>query len=129
MFGSQRNTGPTYSSTDSSTLKPSHHAQTTSPALTPDAAGVLYYFNIRSDRTLKQDPEGSMLPDLKAALQEALALAHRSLRAGDRKGQDRRGWRVEIMDRTNEHLMSVAFTEADLCEWPRRSKGSRVLPG
>jgi hypothetical protein len=33
------------------------------------------------------------------------------------------------MDRTNEHLMSVAFTEADLCEWPRRSKGSRVLPG
>jgi hypothetical protein len=27
------------------------------------------------------------------------------------------------MDRAKEHLMSVAFTEADLCEWPRTSKG------
>jgi hypothetical protein len=94
--------------------------------MTPTSAGSLYYFNIRSDRTLKQDPEGSTLPDLKAALQEALALARLSLKIGDRKGQDRRGWRVEIMDRANEHLMSVAFTEADLCEWPRRGKSPAV---
>ena len=91
-----------------------------SAAPTPEAAGSLYYFNIRSDRTFKEDPEGSTLPDLTSALQEALTLARRSLKVGDRKGQDRRGWWVEIMDRANEHLATVAFTEADLCEWPRK---------
>ncbi len=97
-----------------------------SAAPTPQAAGSLYYFNIRSDRTFKEDPEGSTLPDLTSALQEALTLARRSLKVGDRKGQDRRGWRVEIMDRANEHLATVAFTEADLCEWPRKGKSPLV---
>jgi hypothetical protein len=124
MCASRTNTSYDYWDDDGGAPKLTHQPQTKSPPPTPDAAGSLYYFNIRSDRSFKEDPEGSTLPDLKAALQEALALAHRSLKVGDRKGQDRRGWRVEIMDRANEHLMTVAFTEADLCEWPRRSKGS-----
>ncbi len=83
------------------------------------ATCALYYFNIRSDRTLIEDPEGLTLPDLKAALREALTLARQSLREGDRRGENRRDWRVEIMDRENEHVMTVAFGEVYSCEWSR----------
>ncbi len=97
----------------------------------PQATSALYYFNIRSDhtlnsrsdRTLIEDPEGLTLPDLKAALQEALAIARHSLTEGNRQGENRRNWRVEIMDRANEHLMTVAFNEVYSCEWSRGSRG------
>ena len=87
------------------------------PAL--QATSALYYFNIRSDRTLIEDHEGLILPDLKAALQEALALARQSLTEGDQRGENRRDWRVEIMDRANEHVMTVAFGEVYSCDWSR----------
>jgi hypothetical protein len=92
-----------------------------SPPARPETS-ALYYFNFRSNRALMDDSEGSTLPDLKAALHEALTLASQSLAEGYHKGEDRRGWRVEIMDRANQHLMTVAFTEACLCKWPRRGK-------
>ena len=78
----------------------------------PRAGTSLYYFNIRTEHgTLYDDPEGLTLSDLKAALHEALALARDSLAEGHQNGKDRRGWRVEIMDRSNEHLLTVAFAE------------------
>ncbi len=76
----------------------------------PQATSALYYFNIRSDRTLIEDPDGLTLPDLKAALQEALDLARLSVTDGIRRGDDRRGCRVEIMDLANEDVMTVFFT-------------------
>ena len=107
---------------DGGAPKARHRSQ--SERSTPDclATSALYYFNIRSARTLMDDPEGVTLPDLKAALHEALTLASQSLAEGYHQGEDRRGWRVEIMDRANQHLMTVAFTEACLCQWPRRGK-------
>ena len=107
---------------DGGAPKAARHSQTKNPPPTPKKAGSLYYFNIRSDRALREDPRGSTLPDLKAALKEALARARHSLTRGDRKGEDRRGWRIEIMDRAHQHLMTVAFTETYLCEWPQRSR-------
>jgi uncharacterized protein DUF6894 len=92
-----------------------------SPPARP-ATSALYYFNSRSAHALLDDPEGSTLPDLKAALHEALTLASQSLAEGYHKGEDRRGWRVEIMDRANQHLLTVAFREVGLCKWPRRGK-------
>ena len=78
----------------------------------PEAGTSLYYFNIRTDKgALYDDPEGLTLPDLTAALHEALALARDSLAEGHQKAKDWRGWRVEIMDRSNEHLLTVAFAE------------------
>jgi hypothetical protein len=79
----------------------------------------VYYFNIRSDRALIQDTKGCALPDLEAALQEAIALAHTSIAEGNRIGQDRRSWRVEIMDQAQEHVMTLVFAEAYQCGWPR----------
>jgi hypothetical protein len=89
----------------------------------PSQAGIaLYYFNVRTDHGLVEDPKGLTLPDLTAALHEALALARRSLAQGDRKGQDRRSWCVEIMDRADQHLLTVAFTEASYLEWRSESR-------
>jgi hypothetical protein len=83
------------------------------------AQTALYYFNIRTDvGVLDTDSEGLTLPDLTSALHEALALARQSLLEGDRTGKDRRRWQVEIMDRGNQHLLSVKFAEVSACELP-----------
>jgi hypothetical protein len=85
----------------------------------PQSTTALYYFNVRTDKgVLDDDPEGLTLPDLKAALHEALAMARQSLAEGDRMGKDRRGWQVEIMDRANQHLLTVKFSEATGPELP-----------
>ena len=94
-------------------------------------ANALYYFNIRTDvGVLDTNSEGLTLPDLTSALHEALALARQSLLEGDRTGKDRRRWQVEIMDRGNQHLLSVKFAEVSACELPvppdeDRSEGKR----
>jgi hypothetical protein len=122
MRASQTNTSLVYRDNSGGAPMSARHSQTKSPPQTPETAASMYYFNIRSDRALKEDPEGSILPDLKAALEEALARARHSLTEGHRNGHDRQGWRIEIMDHAHQHLMTVAFTEAYLCEWPRRTK-------
>jgi hypothetical protein len=84
-------------------------------------ATALYYFNIRNGAgVVDMDSEGLTLPDLTAALHEALALARQSLLEGDRKGKDRRHWQVEIMDRDSQHLLTVKFSEVAACELPPR---------
>lgn len=89
------------------------------PVSSPHPNTALYYFNIRTDKgVLDDDPEGLTLPDLKAALHEALALARHSVAEGDRTGSDRRGWQIEIMDRANQHLLTVKFSEVTGLELP-----------
>jgi hypothetical protein len=84
-------------------------------------AAAHYYFNIRTDAgVLEIDRVGLPLPDLTAALHEALARARQSLLGGDRKGKDRRHWQVEIMDRDSQHLLTVRFSEVAACELPPR---------
>ena len=99
-----------------------HHRARTRPvssSLTDDTA--LYYFNIRTEAgVLDTDSEGLTLPDLTAALHEALALARQSLLEGDRLGKDRRHWQVEIMDRESQHLLTVKFSEVATSELPPR---------
>ena len=38
-----------------------------------------------------------------------------------RMGKNRRGWQVEIMDRANQHLLTVKFSEATGPELPPHS--------
>jgi Domain of unknown function (DUF6894) len=84
-------------------------------------ATALYYFNIRNSAgVVDMDSEGVTLPDLTAALHEALALARQSLLEGDRLGKDRRHWQVEIMDRDSQHLLTVKFSEVATSELPPR---------
>jgi hypothetical protein len=73
---------------------------------------ALYYFNIRTEGSLVEDPEGATYPDLQIAREAAIAQARVMIAEGDQKGEDRRTWRVEIMDRANQHLLTVGFLDA-----------------
>lgn len=73
---------------------------------------TLYYFNIRTEGGLVEDPEGESYPDLQTAREAALATARVMIAEGSLKGEDRRSWRVEIMDRANQHVLTIMFSEA-----------------
>jgi hypothetical protein len=73
---------------------------------------ALYYFNIRTERGVVEDPEGDTHASLHAARDAALAKAREMMAEGDQKGEDRRSWRFEIMDRANQPVLTVAFSEA-----------------
>jgi hypothetical protein len=38
-------------------------------------------------------------------------MAQDEIADGDQKGEDRRSWRVEIMDRANRQVLAVAFSD------------------
>jgi catechol 2,3-dioxygenase-like lactoylglutathione lyase family enzyme len=86
----------------------------------------LYYFNIRTEQGSDDDPEGLTLPNLEAARHVAVASARALVAAGDRKGEDRRHWRYEIMNRANHLVLTVAFSDVLL---PRRSATMRSDSG
>jgi len=96
-----------------------HHFGELSPSRA-QAETALYYFNIRTESGLVEDPEGNRYPDLLAARNVALAMAHDMMVEGDQKGEDRRSWRVEIMDRANQQVLTVAFSEAHSPTAPRQ---------
>jgi len=87
---------------------PSHE-----PHLTPkhEAEPALYYFNTRTPSGVIEDPEGDTYPSLKIARKDALAKARDMIAEGDQKGEDRHDWSFEIMDRANQHVLTVAFSE------------------
>lgn len=76
-----------------------------------EAQPALYYFNIRTPSRLIEDPEGNTYPNLQLAQQDALAKAHAIIAEGDQKGEDRHDWSFEVMDRANQHVLTVAFSE------------------
>jgi predicted lactoylglutathione lyase len=89
-----------------------HRARGKPRPLAPEPATSLYYFHIRTDSGVLQDPEGLTLPDLSAARQEALTTARDLIAEGDRQREDRRSWRFEIADRANDPVLQVVFSDA-----------------
>jgi hypothetical protein len=87
-----------------------HHVSEPPPAR-PKAETALYYFNIRTESSFVEDPEGNRYPDLQAARDVAIAMARDMIAEGDRQGEDRRGWHVEITNRANRQVLAVAFAE------------------
>ncbi|WP_373696680.1 DUF6894 family protein [Microvirga yunnanensis] len=73
------------------------------------AETTLYYFNIRAESRLIEDPEGNRYPDLQAARDVARVMAHDMIAEGDQKGEDRRRWHIEITGRANQPVLTVAF--------------------
>lgn len=89
-----------------------HRFHDLDPLPLPKAEPALYYFNIRTGNGVIEDPEGDVCPDLQSAREKARADASDIIAQGDRIGEDRRGWCFEIMDRANQHVLTVAFSEA-----------------
>ena len=90
-----------------------HHFPDSPPVAQPAAHTMLYYFNIRTPGGVIEDPEGLTLPDLQAARRKALSDARRMIAEGDSKGEDRRSWSFEVMDRANEPALAIRFSEAE----------------
>ena len=87
---------------------PSHE-----PHLAPkhEAEPALYYFNLRTESGVIEDPEGDTFPSLEAAREDALTKARAMIVDGNQKGEDRQSWRFEIMDRANQLVLTLAFAE------------------
>lgn len=86
-----------------------HHFSAAPPSQ-PEAEAALYYFNVRSEGGFVEDPEGEKYPDLQAARDAAVAMARNMMAEGERKGEDRRSWCVEVMDRANQQVLAVALS-------------------
>src|SRR4051812_24310972 len=55
--------------------------------------------------------KGNTYSSLQIARTDALSKAHDMIVEGDQKGEDRHDWSFEIMDRANQHVLTVAFSE------------------
>ncbi|WP_154660869.1 DUF6894 family protein [Microvirga lotononidis] len=77
----------------------------------PRAETALYYFNLRTEDGLVDDPEGEKYPDLQAARDAAMAKVRGMITEGDQIGENRRSWCVEVMDKANQTVLTVAFSQ------------------
>jgi hypothetical protein len=73
---------------------------------------ALYYFNVRTEGGVIEDPEGDVYSDLQAMRVAATAKVRDMIAEGDQKGEDRRSWQIEIMDRANQPVLTMMFSEA-----------------
>jgi len=87
-----------------------HHFSAPPPSQS-ETETALYYFNVRTESSLMDDPEGNRYSDLQTARKVAIALARDMIAEGDQKGEDRRGWHIEITNRANQPVLTVAFAE------------------
>ena len=69
----------------------------------------LYYLHIRNSDKLEMDPDGTELPDLEAALTEALKVARELVGEVDDLGRDAV---IEIADGSGETILTVPFSDA-----------------
>lgn len=97
-----------------------HRFHDPEPIPLPKAEPALYYFNIRTEGGLIEDPEGEVCSDIQSAQAKALTEASALLLQGDRTGENRRVWCFEITDRANQHVLTVAFSKA---AEPQKTRG------
>ena len=96
---------------ESSASRSGHPSQEQHLAPKHEVEPALYYFNLRTESGVIEDPEGDTFPSLEAARQDALTKARAMIVDGNQKGEDRQSWRFEIMDRANQLVLTVAFAE------------------
>jgi hypothetical protein len=69
----------------------------------------LYYLHIRNGDKLEVDPDGTELPDLEAALTEALKVAQELM---DEVADLGRNAVIEVADGSGETVLTVPFSDA-----------------
>ena len=71
-----------------------------------------WYFHIHDGKEATLDQEGTELPDLVTAHEEALIAARELMSGGLHHGTDWSRWRFEIADETGAPILMVLFSEA-----------------
>jgi hypothetical protein len=69
----------------------------------------LYYFHIRNGDKLERDPDGMELPDMDAALAEALTVARELLGEISDLGREAV---IEVADEAGQTLLTLPFSDA-----------------
>jgi hypothetical protein len=77
-----------------------------------EGAMVRFYFHQRTRDGLVEDPDGSDLPNLAAAVAEALLAARHLWAEAILQQRDRGGESFEITDEQGHHLISVPLRDA-----------------
>ena len=54
---------------------------------------------------------GQVYPDLQGVRAAAIAKVHDMITEGDQAGENRRHWRIEIMDRANQPVLTMIVSE------------------
>jgi hypothetical protein len=72
-----------------------------------------FFFHVWDTKAFVADPDGSELPDAAAATKEALANAWGIMQDGQRRGEDRRTWMVEVRDESDRTVVTVPLSKAD----------------
>jgi hypothetical protein len=71
-----------------------------------------FFLHQRRDSTFVEDPDGSCLPSLEAARQEALAAARDLWADAIHKGEDLTDYQFVITDERGTHVLFVSFIDA-----------------
>ena len=71
-----------------------------------------YYFHIRKDDVLVNDPEGVEVAATESLEEEAIEAARDLLAQGDLQGLDRREWGYEIADESGTTVLTLPFADA-----------------
>jgi hypothetical protein len=69
-----------------------------------------YFFDVQTPCENILDPEGGEWPSLRAAEQEAFAIARELWAEGIRRGEDRQGWAIEVRDDDGASLFHLPFS-------------------
>ena len=72
-----------------------------------------FFFHLWDTNAFVPDPDGSELPDTAAARDEALANARGIIREGQRRGEDRRNWLVEVRDESDRTIITLPVSQAE----------------
>jgi hypothetical protein len=72
-----------------------------------------FFFHVWDTKAFVADPDGSELPDAAAATKEALANAWGIMQDGQRRGEDRQNWLVEVRDESDQTVVTIPLSQAE----------------
>ena len=82
-----------------------------------------YYFHIRKDDVLVNDPEGVEVAATESLEEEAIEAARDLLAQGDLQGLDRREWVYEVADESGTTVLTLPFADAVEPDLPQSAGG------
>jgi hypothetical protein len=82
-----------------------------------------YYFHIRKDDVLVNDPEGVEVAATESLEEEAIEAARDLLAQGDLQGLDRREWVYEVADESGTTVLTLPFADAVEPDLPQSPGG------
>ena len=72
-----------------------------------------FFFHLWDTKAFVPDPAGTNLPDLAAVRQRAKLDAQEILADGQRRGEDRSHWMIEVRNEADQIVLTAPVTQAE----------------